>query len=1191
MNEQHVRENRSNSTLFGRRIAAVLVGRCALAAGVGLLLACVLSLGLAHASHQPAQALSMQAETITLGGGCMGIDPMTLAVHPQTGNVYVANWKGGVSVINGTECVGRLLANQERLTSVGINPTTGYVYVTQWIGDTIYVISDTQVVGSVFGTPYRWNGPAGIIAGPGADVYVLTAFSDAPATNGVGLIRGTTAISHTLTGQQPAAGYLEPATGYLYVTNALSDTVTVISGTARVADIPVGRHPDAISGNPATGYVYVLNSGDGVISVISGTRVVATVPVGAGSTELGPHPWYGYTFTGSNKAIGVDSTSGYVYIANWGDATVSVIRGTQALATLPVGRHPNTVLVDAARGYVYIANVGDNTVSIIRGLTVVATLPVGRYPLDMALHPATGDVYVLNRDDGSLSVIRGEQVRATIPGRPYPQAVGVNSRTGLAYVTNAGANTISVISGTQILATLPVGRNPKAIGVNEETGYVYVANRESDGVSVLNGTQVITTLVTGDSEQKAIGGDTPSDVAVNPTTGYAYITRHPDWPSGGTVSVASGARLSAIIPGGGPLAVAANPATGYVYVAEDFWDDLLIVSGTQRITSISAGGDLVDIGINPTTGYVYATQPCQGLIRVITATSWLTDVNVGGCCPWFVGAAAPAGYAYVADYWDKVYVLRGTEAITTLSTIGPRHAAIGVDPARGYAYVVNSGDATGSVTVISGTQPLDTIAAGQDPRAIGVNPATGDVYVANYADASVTVIRGGLFGTPTPTPSSTVTRTPTHTPTRTPTGTPTHTPSPTATPTKTPTPSPTVTATSSKTPTYTATPTKTPTSSPTATRTPTHTPTSTASPSSARVVRLPLVLKDWCSPTLEFTYVPPYASFDDLQGRARCIEPADTKVAVYIYVSGWWTKPYFDSPLTSIRVDGTWTCDITTGGTDPLATRIAAFLVPKGYAPPLMSGGQTLPAELLEHAVAHLVIDREPIFRRIQFSGYTWGVKASETRAGPGPNYFSDRAENVWVDAPGRLHLRIVPRDGRWYCTEVFTEAPLGYGRYIFHTGSRVDQLDRNAVLGLFTWDDAAPEHHYREIDIEFSRWGQANNENAQYVVQPWDTPGNMHRFELALSGDRSTHCFDWRADRIVFQSLPGYTSCPISGADALASWIYIGGDVPPAGEGKARINLWLTDGNPPANGQPAEVIIDAFEFIPLGMYEREEQP
>ena len=55
-----------------------------------------------------------------------------------------------------------------------------------------------------------------------------------------------------------------------------------------------------------------------------------------------------------------------------------------------------------------------------------------------------------------------------------------------------------------------------------------------------------------------------------------------------------------------------------------------------------------------------------------------------------------------------------------------------------------------------------------------------------------------------------------------------------------------------------------------------------------------------------------------LRGRVHEVEPAAHRVAVYIHVGGgWWTKPTFAEPATVIEPDGTWTCDITTGGLDP----------------------------------------------------------------------------------------------------------------------------------------------------------------------------------------------------------------------------------------------------------------------------------
>jgi hypothetical protein len=208
--------------------------------------------------------------------------------------------------------------------------------------------------------------------------------------------------------------------------------------------------------------------------------------------------------------------------------------------------------------------------------------------------------------------------------------------------------------------------------------------------------------------------------------------------------------------------------------------------------------------------------------------------------------------------------------------------------------------------------------------------------------------------------------------------------------------------------------------------------------------------------------------------------------------------------------------------------------------------------------------------RAIEFSGYTWQVKSSTGRIGPGPNYFSDSPDNVWVDSLGRLHLKLTASNRRWYSAEVINTQSLGRGRYSFDLGSPVDALDPNVVLGLFTWSDD-PDHNHREMDIEFSRWGNpADPTNGQYVVQPYDHPGNLQR--IAASGaSLSTQSFDWQPFAVAFA---GSTAAP-------SAWTYSGPDVPQPGSERARINLWLYRGAPPANGKAVEVVVGRFSFTP----------
>ena len=203
----------------------------------------------------------------------------------------------------------------------------------------------------------------------------------------------------------------------------------------------------------------------------------------------------------------------------------------------------------------------------------------------------------------------------------------------------------------------------------------------------------------------------------------------------------------------------------------------------------------------------------------------------------------------------------------------------------------------------------------------------------------------------------------------------------------------------------------------------------------------------------------------------------------------------------------------------------------------------------------------------IQFSGFTWTVKEHSRKIGPGPNFFA--ASNVSVAADG-LHLRISRSGKKWTAAEVIADASFGYGTYTW-TLAPVPELDPNVVLGLFTWNDD-PAFAHREIDIELARWGTATDPtNAQYVVQPWDAPDHDRRWTLAPNLGSTIHSFTWSPGRVDFRSTT-------ASGGLLQSWSYVGADVPVPGGENPRINLWLFRGAAPQNGQPVEIVIEAFQ-------------
>ncbi len=228
----------------------------------------------------------------------------------------------------------------------------------------------------------------------------------------------------------------------------------------------------------------------------------------------------------------------------------------------------------------------------------------------------------------------------------------------------------------------------------------------------------------------------------------------------------------------------------------------------------------------------------------------------------------------------------------------------------------------------------------------------------------------------------------------------------------------------------------------------------------------------------------------------------------------------------------------------------------------LMAAEWALPASL------------EAAEREITFQGQQWLVKASRERVGPGPNYFSASPENVFVDPDGRLHLRIVQRAGRWHSAEVISRQTVGYGTYRFEI-EQANPLDANAVLGAFTWGDESDPHNHEIDALEVGHFGnESRMSNAQVVVQPAETYGNLQRF-LLPHGGTTAHYMQWMPAGLRFRAAEG-------DGPVIHEWSYPG-PAPSISNERLhfRFNLWLYQGRSPSAGKEVEVIIKSFSFEP----------
>ena len=105
-----------------------------------------------------------------------------------------------------------------------------------------------------------------------------------------------------------------------------------------------------------------------------------------------------------------------VYIANYGDGSVSVKNGTaqQYHSYLnSVGTNPIAITVNPSTHMVYVATHNDNAISAINGTSEKVIdggkSPVGTNPIAIAVDPSTHMVYVANEGDKSVSLVDGSR--------------------------------------------------------------------------------------------------------------------------------------------------------------------------------------------------------------------------------------------------------------------------------------------------------------------------------------------------------------------------------------------------------------------------------------------------------------------------------------------------------------------------------------------------------------------------------------------------------------------------------------------------------------------------------------------------------------------------------------------------------------------------------------------------------------
>jgi len=332
--------------------------------------------------------------------------------------------------------------------------------------------------------------------------------------------------------------------------------------------------------------------------------------------------------------------------------------------------------------------------------------------------------------------------------------------------------------------------------------------------------------------------------------------------------------------------------------------------------------------------------------------------------------------------------------------------------------------------------------------------------------------------------------------------------------------------------------------------------------------------QDNTAPNIEFTKVPPAAQggrekVDSIAGRVTGARPGQ-QIVVYARSGPWWVQPWPDKSLIPIQADSTWSTPTHLG------FEYAALLVEPGYqAPPTMDvapvqGGSVTAVTIVKGTGSVALAPTKPL----RFSGYDWKIRTIASDRG-GLNNLYD-GDNAWTDASGALHLRIKKAGDKWSCAEVVLTRSLGYGTYNAVVRD-TSHLEPAAVLSLTTFDDWGGEQHYREMDIESSKWGDAaSKNNSQFGIQPFFIPGNVAPFQ-APSGTL-THSLHWESGRASFKTVRGPSMH--AGAPVVAEHVFVSG-VPSPGQETFQFLFYVVASDKNPLQKENEVVVEKFEYLP----------
>jgi hypothetical protein len=328
-------------------------------------------------------------------------------------------------------------------------------------------------------------------------------------------------------------------------------------------------------------------------------------------------------------------------------------------------------------------------------------------------------------------------------------------------------------------------------------------------------------------------------------------------------------------------------------------------------------------------------------------------------------------------------------------------------------------------------------------------------------------------------------------------------------------------------------------------------------------------------PTLTFTEIPVAAMGGPdnvalFQGDVHHARNGQ-RLVLYCKADKWYLQPDPYHPYTEVLPGGHWKREVHLGS-DYAAMLVDARFTPPATAAALPQIGNGVIAISTTPGSAEGPFHPTHPIHKIRFDGYDWVVRQVPIgRLGP----HSYSVNNVSLDEHGFLHLRITKGADGWVCSDVRLDRSLGYGTYTF-TVEDSSHFEPAVVFSMFTWSEAGMAYNHREMNINLSRWGHSEGNNAEFIVQPFYVKTNSYRFTLPAG--LHTFSLHWEPGNATFRSVSGATAAESLRPVALHSF---GGNIPPPADETASMNFCEFSLAEVPLRHEAEIVVERFQYLP----------